>query len=379
MSQPPDGDLRLLFVTQELDRSSTNLAVAHTWAAELGQRIEAVHVVAARVGDVDLPSNVFVHGLGRERGRSRRSTAMAFAWVCAKLIVRRRVNVALAHMVPAYAVAMSPITRITRTPLVLWYTSHGSTPMLKRANRLMNAAVTASPDSYPIRSDRAFVIGHGIDTKRFRPPAARRQGTGPVIGMAGRLTPLKGFEPGIRALAELRRAKCPEATLRIAGEPFYSSDRSYVDELRDLADRLGVRNAVEFVGAVRGDEMAGFYGSLDVFVNWRAQPALDKTGLEALACATPLVTNNSAYGSVLGELAAEFVVGDSSSELAAGLTRLLGQQAEQRRESVEHWRSTVVHEHGAAGWADRLVRVCNALRAGERPPFPSVAEAEDAQ
>ena len=282
-------------------------------------------------------------------------------------------------MVPAYAVAMSPITRMSRTPLVLWYTSHGSTAMLRRADRLINAAVTASPDSYPIRSDRAFVIGHGIATKRFRPPAARRQGTGPVIGMAGRLTPLKGFEPGIRALAELRRAKYPEATLRIAGEPFYSSDRSYVDELRDLADRLGVRNAVDFAGAVRGDEMAGFYGSLDVFVNWRAQPALDKTGLEALACATPLVTNNGAYRGVLGEFAADSLVGDSGSELAAGLTRLLGKQAEQRRESVEHWRSTVVHEHGAAGWADRLVRVCNALCARERPPYPSVAESENAQ
>ncbi len=281
-------------------------------------------------------------------------------------------------MVPAYAVAVSPITRITRTPLVLWYTSHGSTPMLKRANRLTNAAVTASPDSYPIRSDRAFVIGHGIDTKRFRPTAARRQGTGPVIGMAGRLTPLKGFEPGIRALAELRRAKCPEATLRIAGEPFYSSDRSYVDELRNLADRLGVRNAVELVGAVRGDEMAGFYGSLDVFVNWRAQPALDKTGLEALACATPLVTNNSAYGGVLGELADAVLVGDSGSELAAGLTRLLGLPAEHKQTSVKRLRSAVIREHGASGWAERLVRVCNALRAGARPPFPSVAESDDA-
>jgi glycosyltransferase involved in cell wall biosynthesis len=379
VSRPSGSDLRLLFVTQELDRSSTNLAVTHTWAAELSQRTDAVHVVAARVGDVDLPSNVFVHGLGRERGRTRRSTAMAFAWVCTKLIVRRRVNVALAHMVPAYAVAMSPITRITRTPLVLWYTSHGLTAMLKRANRLMNAAVTASPDSYPIGSDRAFVIGHGIDTSRFRPPAGRRQGTRPVIGMAGRLTPLKGFEPGIRALAELRRATYREATLRIAGEPFYSSDRSYVDELRDLADRLGVRNAVEFVGAVPGDQMAEFYGSLDVFVNWRAQPALDKTGLEALACATPLVTNNSAYGGVLGELADAVLVGDSGSELAAGLIRLLGLPAEHKRTSVKRLRSAVIREHGAGGWAERLVSVCHALRAGERPPFPSVAQSDDAR
>ena len=375
MNGSSGGDLRLLFVTQELDLSSTNLAVAHTWAAELARRAAAVHVVAARVGEVDLPPNVGVHGLGRERGRSRWAAALGFGAVGARLIVRRRVNVVLAHMVPAYAVALAPLTRVTRTPLVLWYASHGLTPMLRRANWLIDAAVTASPDSYPIRSERAFVLGHGIDTERFRPPPECRPRSGPVIGMAGRLTPLKGFEQGIHALAELRRARYSGARLHIAGEPFYSSDRAYVGELERIADTLGVRNAVEFVGAVRGDAMAEFYGSLDVFVNWRAQPALDKTGLEALACATPLVSNNTAYRGVLGDLANDFLVGDTGAELAAGLDRVLGLRTDLRQATVERLRATVVREHGAAGLAERLVSVCDALRGSGRPRFPSVAEA----
>lgn len=375
MNSPVGGDLRLLFVTQELDRSSTNLAVAHTWAAELARRAAAVHVVAARVGEVRLPSHVSVHGLGRERGRSRWASALAFGSVCARLIVGRRVNAVLAHMVPAYAVTLAPLARVAATPLALWYASHGRTSMLERANRVVDAAVTASSDSYPIPSDRAFVLGHGIDTQRFRPPGARSSVAGPLIGMAGRLTPLKGFEPGIRALAELRRGTFPGARLRIAGEPFYPSDRAYVDELKGLADTLGVGHAVEFAGAVRGDAMAGFYGSLDVFVNWRAQPALDKTGLEALACAAPLVTNNGAYRGVLGELANDFLVGSSSAELAVGLDRVLSLRADVRRASVERLRATVVREHGAAGLAERLASVCNALRQGVRPAFPSVAEA----
>ena len=375
MSDANGGDLRLLFVTQELDRTSTNLAVAHTWAAELARQSAAVHVLAARVGEVDLPPNVHVHGLGRERGRSRRMAALAFGAIGARLILGRRVDVVVAHMVPAYAVALWPFTRATSTKLALWYASHGLTPMLRRANQLIDAAVTASYDSYPIQSEQAFVLGHGIDTQRFRPPAERGAETGPVIGMAGRLTPLKGFEPGIQALGELRRGKFPDARLRIAGEPFYASDRGYVDELKGLADRLGVRNAVEFVGAVRGDAMAGFYGSLDVFVNWRAKPALDKTGLEALACGTPLITNNSAYGGVLGDLARDFLVGDSSAELSAGLDGVLSLSAGVRRAAVGQMRATVLQEHGAPGLADRLTAVCSALRVGVRPDFPSVTVA----
>lgn len=376
MSRPSSGGLRLLFITQELDRSSTNLAVAHTWAAELARRAAALHVLAGRVGEVDLPANVYVHGLGRERGRSRWSAALAFGAVGARLILGRRVNVVLAHMVPAYAVALWPLTRITGTPLALWYASHGLTPMLRRADRVIDAALTASSDSYPISSERAFVLGHGIDTSRLRPLGERSTESGPVIGMAGRLTPLKGFEPGIQALAELRRGTHPHARLRIAGEPFYPSDRAYVNELVRLADRLGVRNAVDFIGAVRGDAMAGFYGSLDVFVNWRAQPALDKTGLEALACATPLITNNGAYRGVLGESARDFLVGDSSVELAAGLNRTLGLRADSRRVVVDRLRARVVREHGAPRLAERILAVCHALQTGARPQFPSVAELE---
>ena len=376
MSRPSGSDLRLLFVTQELDRASTNLAVAHTWATELSRHAAFVHVVAARVGEVNLPSNVSVHGLGRERGRSRWLAAAAFGAVCSRLILGRRVNAVLAHMVPAYAVALAPMTRVARTPLALWYASHGLTPMLRRANGMIDAAFTASYDSYPISSERAFVLGHGIDTARFQPPDERVKGNGPVIGMAGRITPLKGLEPGIRAVAALRHGAFPETRLRIAGEPFYPSDRAYVDELKVLADTLGVRNAVEFVGAVRGDAMAGFYGSLDVFVNWREQPALDKTGLEALACATPLITNNTAYRGVLGEHSCEVLVGNSSDQLAAGLNRLMGQRAESRQAAVEWLRAAVMQRHGAQGLAGRLAGACNALRQGVRPAFPSVSEAE---
>ena len=376
MSDRTRGDLRLLFVTQELDRSSTNLAVAHTWAEECARHAESVHVLAARVGDVDLPSNVHVHGLGREHGRSRWAAALAFGAVGARLMLGRHVNVVLAHMVPAYAVALWPLARVTSTKLVLWYASHGLTSMLRRANRLVDAAVTASTDSYPIPSERAFVLGHGIDTARFCPPDERGIDIGPVIGMAGRLTPLKGFEPGIQALADLRRGAFPHAQMRIAGEPFYSSDRAYVDELVRLADTLGVRNAVDFVGAVRGDAMAGFYGSLDVFVNWRAQPALDKTGLEALACATPLITNNSAYRPVLGQHSSSFLVGNSSNDLAAGLGRLMTLDVDARQAAVERLRASVVKRHGAPGLAVRLAAVCHALRNGERPKFRSVAEGD---
>lgn len=374
MTNGTGQDLRILFVTQELNSSSVNLAVAHNWTRELAKRVDSVHVLAGRVVDTELPPNVYVHSLGRESRRSRGRRVYQFGATCMSLLASGRVNAVLAHMVPAYAVAIGPVARLARAPLVLWYTSHGKSSALIWADRIVNAAVTASMESYPIPSNRAFFLGHGIDTQRFAPSGLPLSGTGSVLGMAGRLTPLKGFDTGIRALAMLRNNGYPDASLRIAGEPFYSADHGYVKDLRLLAAELAVDHAVEFVGPVRGDSMARFYRSLSVFVNWRMQPSLDKTGLEAMACGIPVITNNSSYGHVMGKLAHNFLVGNTPAELSRGIDRILGLHPNLRDSTTSRLRTSVVEGHGADSLAGKLVSVFESLRRGDRPDFPSVAE-----
>ena len=374
MTNGPGQGLRILFVTQELNSSSVNLAVAHNWTGELAKRVDSVHVLAGRVVDTELPPNVYVHSMGCESSRSRGRRVYQFGATCVSLLASGRVNAVFAHMVPAYAVAIGPVARLARAPLVLWYTSHGKSSALIWANRIVNAAVTASVESYPIPSNRAFLLGHGIDTQRFAPSGLPLSGTGAVLGMAGRLTPLKGFDTGIRALATLRNNGYPNASLRIAGEPFYSADHQYVKDLRLLATELAVDQAVEFVGPVRGDSMAQFYRSLSVFVNWRMQPSLDKTGLEAMACGIPLITNNSSYRNVMGKLAHNFLVGDTPAELARGIDGVLGLHPNLLDATISRLRTSVVDGHGADGLVGKLVEVFDSVKRGDRPDFPSVAE-----
>ena len=178
MTNGTGQDLRILFVTQELNSSSVNLAVAHNWTRELAKRVDSVHVLAGRVVDTELPPNVYVHSLGRESRRSRGRRVYQFGATCMSLLASGRVNAVLAHMVPAYAVAIGPVARLARAPLVLWYTSHGKSSALIWADRIVNAAVTASMESYPIPSNRAFSLGHGIDTQRFAPSGLPLSGTG---------------------------------------------------------------------------------------------------------------------------------------------------------------------------------------------------------
>ncbi len=375
MSEAPD--LRLLLITQELDAHSTNLGVAHLWCRHLARRTAELHVVASTVGVVDLPPNVQVHTLNRERGAGRTERWLRLLGHCHRLIRRRRVDGVLAHMVPAYALAAAPWARVRGVPLVLWYTSHGRSGTLARANRAISAAATASPESYPAPGGRAFVLGHGIDAERFVPAeASPAPNDPPIIGTAGRMTPLKGFDAAIRALALLKSANGRPALLRIAGEPFYPADRAYRDDLARLAGSLGVTERVEFLGGLAAPEMPDFYRSLDVFVNWRAAPALDKTGLEALASGTTLVTNNRAYASVLGPFANDVLVESTPEALARGIESVLSLHPGLRAGMIERLRRVTLDQHSAAGLADRLVELFRALRSRREPAFPTAATSE---
>ena len=367
--------LRLLMITQELAVDSSNMGVAHLWARELAPLVGRLHVIAATTGEVALPDNVTVHRLGKESGRGRAARWSTLLGRCHELIGGREVDGVLAHMVPAYALAASPWCLPRRIPLVLWYTSHGATGALRAAARLANAVVTASPESVPLEAGRAFVVGHGIDVQRLT-AASPQSGTHelPVMGVAGRITPFKGLLTVIDAVGLLRDSGSP-VVLHVAGVPFYPSDHAHLAHVHHRVRELNLTESVRFLGALPSSEMPDFYAGLDAFVAWRDLPSLDKTGLEALAAGTLLVSNNSAYRESLGQLANDFVVESSPEALANGLQRALALHPSLRSAAIKQLQASVTERHSADGLAARLVEVFTSLREHRRPPFPLVSPA----
>ncbi|MCY3782871.1 MAG: glycosyltransferase family 4 protein [Chloroflexi bacterium] len=374
MSEAGRG-LRLLMITQELSTDSSILGFAHLWAGELAGLVDQVHVIAASTGAVDLPPNVTVHGLGKERGRGRASRWPLLLGRCLQLIGGARVDGVLAHMVPAYAVAAAPWCIARRTPLVLWYASHGLTRTLRAGVRLSSATITSAPESYPLPSPSAFIVGQGIDTARLAAMPIRSEPPArPVIGVAGRITPLKGLTTVIEAVAQLRDDGVP-VELRVAGEPFYPSDHAYLADVHERVRQANLTEHVTFLGGLPSTDMPEFYAGLDAFVAWRSGTSLDKTGLEALAAGTLLVTNNVVYRAALGGFAGDFLLESSPEALANGLRRALALHPGLRTATIDQLRQAVIENHAASGLAGRLVQVFAALREGRDPPFPRTAPA----
>lgn len=130
----------------------------------------------------------------------------------------------------------------------------------------------------PERLDRLPIP---VDPNIFSPPA-----TAPgqdVIGFAARFEdPRKNLPLLLEAMALLRHRR-PRARLRLAGSPPSAATLARVRQ-------AGLTDAVDFVGAVPAEDLPAFYRSLDVFALPSWQEGLCLSGLEAMACAVPVVS-----------------------------------------------------------------------------------------
>ncbi len=175
-------------------------------------------------------------------------------------------------------------------------------------------------EHYGIEPWRVHVVPPGVDLERFQPGdrrEAREQLGLPVDGWivlaARRLVPRMGLSVLLESWA---RAEIAEGLLLLAGE---GSERR---ELEALAERLGVKGSVRFLGPVDEAELPLYYRSADV----SAVPSLELEGfglaaLESLACGTPVIA--TAVGGLmeaLSRLEADLLVppGDAGA-LAARL------------------------------------------------------------
>jgi phosphatidylinositol alpha-1,6-mannosyltransferase len=175
-----------------------------------------------------------------------------------------------------------------------WWTER---PVYTRADAVivLSDLVAASVRRwFPAASERLRVVPYAIDTELFAPNPERRRLTRARLGVAdadgvvvsvGVLSAQKGIDVAIEALA-LARARLPGLRLVVVGDGDAAAD------LRRIAERRGVADAVRFTGRVPHRATADYYNAADVFV----MPTLrvESFGLvlaEAMACEVPVVAS----------------------------------------------------------------------------------------
>ncbi len=147
---------------------------------------------------------------------------------------------------------------------------------------------------YGARRDRVAVIPCGVDTEMFTPTDAAAAKTelglpdGPLLLYVGRLTPIKGLETLLEALALLR----VRPLLLVIGGDQDEPLNGHVAHLRTLVGALGVADSVRFLGAQPQQRLRLYYAASEATVMPSYYESFGMVALEAMACASPVIASN---------------------------------------------------------------------------------------
>ncbi|HXU90886.1 MAG TPA: glycosyltransferase [Methylomirabilota bacterium] len=202
---------------------------------------------------------------------------------------------------------------------------------LVAANIIERGHLVAHYDADP---GKIAVIPCGVDTALFAPGdadaarAALGLGGGPLLLYVGRIAPIKGLETLLDALGCLRGEGHSARLVVVGGDTDERRDGHEV-ELRRRAARLGLGDAVTFVGAQPQERLRQYYVAADVTVLPSYYESFGMVALEAMACGSAVVASRvgglqtTVRDGITGLLVSE---GDPCA-LAATIARVLDDHA----------------------------------------------------
>lgn len=148
--------------------------------------------------------------------------------------------------------------------------------------------------AYGISPSRVSIVPCGVDLTLFTPQnrleARRRLGLNvqhPILLFVGRLDPFKGPDLLLRAVSLMEE----QVQVVLAGGKL--SDDADLQQLRVLAEELGISERVHFVGARPQQELPLFYNAADITVVPSYHESFGMVAVESLACGTPVVATRA--------------------------------------------------------------------------------------
>lgn len=341
--------MKLIVVTQKVDKEDENLGAFYYWFDMLASRTEQLVIIADSVGETKFPSNVTICELGKKKGYGslrRLFRLWEFFWKH-----YRGCDAVFFHQIPEHVLAVVPFLFLWKRKTALWYAHKSVTNRLILAEKLVDYIFTSSEAGFRLPSKKVFYVGQAINTELFRPLAINMFGEKTLrLVTIGRIAPVKNYEIIINACALLKDTWKESWRLSIVGGPIFSRDQEYLSALKKLVHDKGLGAYIEFFGAQPYSEVPNILREHDFFLNVSATGSLDKAVFEAMSCGLTVITANEAYRSIVPP---RYFLEHASPAFLAERIKALAGEARPNGEL----REIVLEHHSLEKTVDKIFRI----------------------
>ena len=331
--------MRILIITQKVDLNDPFLGFFHQWIEEFSKYYESVLIICLEKGKFQLPTNVKVISLGKEKGISRVKYIANFY----KNIWQERKNYDLVfvHMNPIYVCLGGFFWRIMGKKIGLWYTHKNVDLKLRIAEFFANDIFTAAEESFNLKSKKVHIVGHGIELDKFKCDGIEKSRIFQIVHV-GRITPIKSCETLIEASKLLKNKMSIPFKVVFVGSTANVGDDRYSNKLKEMVRSLNLEENVEFVGSVSNKDVKKYYCESNVSVNMTPTGGIDKSVVESMACGVPAIVSNKAFEKYLHPYEKELVFEYNDAKFLAEKIENLFDNA--KRMEISNFVGKVVNE-----------------------------------
>lgn len=298
--------MRLLILTQKIDIDDPVLSFFHRWVEEFSKNFENIIVICLQKGEHNLPPNVKVFSLGKEKSNLQFSILNFQSISNFKIFKKLRYlshfytyiwqesknyDAVLVHMNQEYVLLGGIFWKIFGKKIYMWRNHHSGSFLTDIASSFCLKVFCTSKYSYTAKYKKTVLMPVGVDTSKFvKLESSKVYKVKNSILFLGRISPSKNVDIFVEALGFLKKQGI-DFTANIYGDTL-TNDTQYFNRIKSRALELGLENILKFHKGVPNHQTPEIYNSHKIFVNLSSSGMYDKTIFEAMACGCLTLASN---------------------------------------------------------------------------------------
>jgi len=302
---------KILVLNIATDSKDTSLGFAISWLNEFSKNYLEVDVITLNKGDTSaLNENINIYEINKNK--SKLFAVSNFYKTINLLTKKNNYEFCFSHMSAIMMLASYPVLLIRKLKSIFWYTHAGPKNLfnkliLFKASLLASKIITASENSFPLKSKKVTPIGHAIDYKTFYKKIDSFSKKD--FAIVSRISKSKNIEESIEGFLNSRASE--SHSILIIGGPLTNEDREYYEY---LLNTYKDRKNVSFVGPVPHSELVNYLKNVSFHINNTDKGFYDKSVLETSVNGIINFYKNIDYDKNIPNKYLEFLKFDGSSD-----------------------------------------------------------------